>query len=203
MGGEDPIVHDKFLGAPARVELHRQRHQLENDSRREENDPELGQSRRGQEDPREDHDPAERRAYLCCGDERRPHLQGSVGVGMLDRVAGLVAGNADSGDRRPVMHVRREGEAARRGVVVVGEQAVGAADPDVVEPGLIQHGPRRLGSRHPRPDLAPLPERGLGPGTRPQGEQHPRNHEEQVDRIKEEHGLAVLAGPIGPGRISV
>ena len=42
------------------------------------------------------------------GDERRAQLQRSIALSMLQGVAGLVAGDADGGDRGPVVDVGRE-----------------------------------------------------------------------------------------------
>ena len=121
---DNPVRHHEFLGAGRGIKLHGERHDLEEEDRREQERADAHQRLRCHEQPDHHHDVADRRPDVGRGHEGAPQPEGGVVGRMLDGVAGFVRRHANRRNRGGVMHVLRQGQAARRWIVVVGEQAV-------------------------------------------------------------------------------
>ncbi len=85
---------------------------------------------------------------LRGGHNGHPKVEQSVGRLMLERVAGFVRGDADSGDRPAMKVVGREKQRALGRVVMVGQMAGDFLHRHVVEAGAVENFARGFRAGH-------------------------------------------------------
>lgn len=133
--------------APARIILHRQRDELEQDKQAEQADAEQRQllsKRRRHARADERHQDAEIRRDPRDRHNRQPELQRRISRLVLQRVAGFVSRHAQRGERTPAKTLRRQAKPAAQWIVVIGELPTHLFNRHLVQSSAIQNPTRRL-----------------------------------------------------------
>ena len=136
------LQHPK--AAARRVDLDRQRHQLENDSQREEDDTCRDQWLHTENETQNKQRPCEVLPDIDDRDERGADPERQISDIVLDRVPALMSGDANSCDRCAVTALIRKIDLLGARIVVVREVSLNPSDLYVVDAGSVKNSLRRL-----------------------------------------------------------
>ena len=135
---------DGVQSPAAGVEFHRQRDQLEYQGKSEAGDAQVDEeigkpAQGGKQQTDEDQGHGQLGAEIGQRDDGGPELDGGVALGVLYRVSGFVAGNANGGGGGTAVHIVRQPDHIGSGIIMVVEVAADVLDP---------HPPHTVGCEH-------------------------------------------------------
>lgn len=203
--GENSALLDGGQGTAAGVEFHGQCHQLEHQGQGKAGDAqiyeEIGElSQGGEKQPNEDQGHGQPGAKIGHRDDGGAKLDGSILLGVLHSVSGLVTGHTDGGGGGAAVYIVRQTNHIGAGVVVVGEVTA-----DVLNP----YSPHPIGGKNPgggiRPGNPPggmllgvAAEGAVHMGAGPEGENQAGKNQIDIGPVKAVvviwHGLLLSAG---------
>ena len=136
-------------------------------------------------------------AMPVSGHDRHARLQRRVSLGVLNRVAGFVRGDAERGDRRRLIDVAGKAKPLLRRIVVIAEVVVDLDHFDVANVRGLQNFPGRFraGDVRARAHRAPFLERAAHAELRPETDEQ-RDADEQKIVGREKHPAPVTVGMI-------
>src|SRR5579883_895797 len=194
---DDALGEQDLPGAAAGVELDRYVEELEDQRQREEDRRQDDQPRHAEPESCHQQDAADLRAEAGPGDDHIADDQPGRARGLLERVPGLVGGDAQGGQGATLVHAPGEAQERVARIVIVAQLARSLFDRRIPDPAGPQDPlpDRRTGQARDRPDPRAG---GIGPddpSLRPDGQEQARQAQEKIVNPEKHPGR--LAGDRG------